>query len=303
MFKKFIQCLIISLLLSRAAWAQQPPQLPKTTAEQQLGFARHLFEQKDYYRAITEYQRFIFLYPQHPQTPPARFQIGACYFAGEEWKKAIKTWQADLGDSLPEELRQQTLYQIAAGYYKLEEYTTCRKYLEKLNQEHPQSALRRESRKLLAASYLEQGLWDNAAEVVRQMQTPLAKDLSARILEGKDLPQKSPSLAGTLSAIVPGAGQLYTGRTQDAIMSFMLNGLFIWGSIEAFSHDKTATGIILLFFETGWYFGNIYSATNSAYKYNEKSRQNFRNETRERLQFKLGLPDVGPLGLSLSYRF
>lgn len=293
--------LIIILLLGKLAWASEisisgPP-------EQLLGFAQNLFETGEYYRAITEYQRFIFLYPKNSQVPQARFQIGACYFAGEEWKDAIKVWLANLGLPTSEQLRQQTLYQIAATYYTLKKYSLCRKYLGQLQQEYPQTSLLLANQKLLTASYLAQERWVQAAEVVQQMKIPQAQQLSKQIDQAKNLPLKSPGTAGALSAILPGAGQFYAERYQDAIMSFFLNGLFIWGTIEAFSHDKEATGIILLFFESGWYFGNIYSATNSAHQYNRKVKHSFREKTQDKLQFKLGLPGTGPLGLTLSYRF
>ena len=301
MLKKSGLVVLIILLLGQLAWAAETP--IDANPEQLLGFAQHLFETEEYYRAITEYQRFIFLYPEHSRTPGAHFQIGACYFGGGQWQEAVKVWQANLGHSLPPELRRQTLYQLAAGYYKLEQYRLCRQYLEQLRQEYPQNPLRLSARKLLTASYLAQERWGDAARTVQQMELPQAEELSRQVAQAQELPLKSPGLAGGLSAILPGAGQLYAGRSQDAIMAFLLNGLFIWGTVEAFSHDKPVTGVILLFFESGWYFGNIYSATSSAHKYNRKLKQDFHRGAQERLQFKLGVPQAGPLGLSLSYSF
>jgi len=289
MLKKSGLVILIILLLGQQAWAAEAP--IGGSPEQLLGFAQHLFEAEEYYRAITEYQ------------PQARFQIGACYFAGEQWKEAVKVWRANLGSSLTAELGQRTLYQLAASHYQLEQYRLCRRYLEQLRQEYPQNPLRLSAQKLLSASYLAQERWAEAARVVQQMDLPQAEKLSNQVAQGKEMPLKSPGLAGGLSAVLPGAGQLYAGRSQDAIMAFLLNGLFIWGTVEAFSHDKEVAGVILLFFESGWYFGNIYSATSSAHKYNRKLKQDFRRGVQERLQFKLGLPQVGPLGLSLSYRF
>ncbi len=301
MLKKSGLVVLIILLLGQLAWAAEAP--IGGGPEQLLGFAQHLFEAEEYYRAITEYQRFIFLYPEDSRVPQARFQIGACYFGGKQWKEAVKVWQANLGHSFPPELRQQTLYQLAAGHYKLEQYRLCRQYLEQLRQEYPKSLLHPGAQKLLTASYLAQERWGEAARAVQQMGLPQAEELSRQVAQGVELPLKSPGLAAGLSAILPGAGQLYAGRRQDAMMAFLLNGLFIWGTVEAFSHDKKATGVILLFFESGWYFGNIYSATSSAHKYNRKLKQDFRRGVQERLQFKLGVPQAGPLGLSLSYRF
>jgi TM2 domain-containing membrane protein YozV len=94
---------------------------------------------------------------------------------------------------------------------------------------------------------------------------------------------KSPKIAGTLSAIVPGAGQLYLNRKRDATAAFILNGLFIWGIIEAIENDESAVAAILGVFEVGWYGGNIYSAVNGAHKHNRKLKDSFRR------RFSIGL--------------
>jgi TM2 domain-containing membrane protein YozV len=97
----------------------------------------------------------------------------------------------------------------------------------------------------------------------------------------EDLPKKSPATAGTLAAIIPGAGHLYTERPRDALVAFLLNGAFIWGAIELFRHDNYVAGGIVTFFEIGWYTGNIYSAVSSAHKYNKKKREDFLERLKE----------------------
>jgi outer membrane protein assembly factor BamD (BamD/ComL family) len=46
----------------------------------QFAFAEALFTERDYYRAITEYKRFIFYFPQNTRIEKAAFRIGECYF-------------------------------------------------------------------------------------------------------------------------------------------------------------------------------------------------------------------------------
>ena len=73
-------------------------------------------------------------------------------------------------------------------------------------------------------------------------------------------PLKSPRTAGILAGIVPGAGHLYVGKPGQAISAFLLNSLFLAGAAYAFHEGLEAVGAILLYFETGWYLGNIRSA-------------------------------------------
>ena len=48
----------VGLAMASGCFAQGP--------EAVRGFGDHLFRQGDYYRAITEYERFVFLAPEHP---------------------------------------------------------------------------------------------------------------------------------------------------------------------------------------------------------------------------------------------
>ena len=79
-------------------------------------------------------------------------------------------------------------------------------------------------------------------------------------------------VAGTLSAVLPGAGQLYAGRTKDGIIAFIVNGLFIAGAIEAYHRENYVACGVLALFEVGWYSGNVYSAVNSAHRFNDERR-------------------------------
>jgi hypothetical protein len=73
--------------------------------------------------------------------------------------------------------------------------------------------------------------------------------------------------------MLPGAGHLYLGKPRHAITAFLLNGLFLRGAVFAFREGLEATGVILLYFETGWYLGNINSAVEGATDYNRQHQQ------------------------------
>lgn len=82
--------------------------------------------------------------------------------------------------------------------------------------------------------------------------------------------KKSPLLAGTLNALLPGSGYLYLGQAQSAFTAFALNGLFI-ATAGYFIHEKNyPAAIITLSFESGWYFGGILGAKESAKLYNDR---------------------------------
>jgi len=89
-----------------------------------------------------------------------------------------------------------------------------------------------------------------------------------------------------LLAIIPGAGHLYCERKKDALISFLLNGAMIYAAYEAFDHDLDVIGGIITFFELGFYSGNIYSAVNSAHKYNRNEKSKFLDYLRKKYKNK-----------------
>lgn len=100
----------------------------------------------------------------------------------------------------------------------------------------------------------------------------IAKRVEAFSEWKENLPKaKSPALAGTMSAILPGSGQVYTGAWQSGIMAFVLNALFLSTTLELEDKDLHSTALAsgVLFSIT--YLGNILNAAESARVYNRNS--------------------------------
>ena len=51
----------------------------RQTPESVIGFANHLLAEGDAYRAVTEYQAFIFFFPRNPRIWEAWFYMGRAY--------------------------------------------------------------------------------------------------------------------------------------------------------------------------------------------------------------------------------
>lgn len=81
--------------------------------------------------------------------------------------------------------------------------------------------------------------------------------------------QKSPALAGTMSAFLPGAGQAYTGSWQSGAMAFVLNALFLSATLELADHDLHAASLASGVVFSITYLGNILNAAESARIYNQ----------------------------------
>lgn len=99
---------------------------------------------------------------------------------------------------------------------------------------------------------------------------------------------KSPALAGVLSAVLPGAGQLYSGSLPAAAVTFVLNSLFIGATVEL-ARDKqyvtaAAAGTAASFF----YIGGIINAADLARRRNRIAQQPYEDQLEELL-----VPEVG----------
>jgi TM2 domain-containing membrane protein YozV len=86
----------------------------------------------------------------------------------------------------------------------------------------------------------------------------------------KNPPYKSEALAGILSAIIPGAGKIYTEEYGDGITAFILTGLFAYLAYTNFEHDHPTRAWIFTALGAGFYAGNIYGSVTSAQIFNAR---------------------------------
>lgn len=95
------------------------------------------------------------------------------------------------------------------------------------------------------------------------------------IEEGKSIRYKNSLMAGSLSAIIPGSGKVYTGFWQDGLLSFISIGIMSWQSYTGFEKDGSSSAY-------GWtfagisgilYLANVYGSAKSAKYINHYNEQ------------------------------
>ena len=97
-------------------------------------------------------------------------------------------------------------------------------------------------------------------------------------------PIKSPAIAATLSAILPGAGQFYDGSWQSGALAFVLNALFLSATLELQNKDLHSTALVSGVVFSITYVGNILNAAESAKIYNQNYyRSEIESEKRRQL--------------------
>jgi tetratricopeptide (TPR) repeat protein len=296
-------------------WAQVPglpasPEKPEGfSANQLVEFAEQLTREGEYFRAITEYRRFLFYYPQDPRQAMVHFRIGLAFYRGQSYTEALQTFR-EVAQRYPETVygKQAWLWQ-GESLMRQAQYGAAEQVYAEVFKQFGHEEIGQLARYQRGWTLLYRRLWQDASAQFQQVSPGsslyhVAQHLAEESLAGEQLPRKSPLAAGILSGILPGSGQLYNGRLGDALLAFLLNGLFITGIVEAIEHREFAIAGILSFFEAGWYTGNIYGAVNGAYKQNRHSAEIFLRNLENR--FRMQPPEAyrpQPLGIWFSVGF
>jgi hypothetical protein len=159
-------------------------------------------------------------------------------------------------------------YGTARAFFADGRYAATRAALDSTGPVRPA----RPARMLYAWSLFREGRFSDGARLAAEFtDDSLAREVSR--LDGASIPHRDRLLSTALSAVLPGAGQLYSGRAGDAVYAFvtvaglgMVTGYFALNPDR--DPDRIKTGIFgamaLLF-----HAGNIYGASIAARDYNQ----------------------------------
>jgi len=293
--------LLIRLLLLVAIFPTLPAPMSAAenviiiTEEVQLKLGDAFMAEGEYYRAITEYKKFLFLFPDSEKADYALFRVGLANYRGEEFETATHTF------ATVRETYGGSRYASSSGYFeglslwKLGRFDRAETAFDEVVATDPASeyaplALLGKSLVSYDAKdipgcrnelvrFLEKYPQDTRADNVRETIALLDKN--------RELPRKSPVHAGVMSAFVPGSGYMYAGRYGDGVMAFIVNGLFIAGTVVSIHNENYAVAAIVGGIGLPFYVGNIYGSANAATKWNIGVRKELR----------------GKIAVSLDYRF
>lgn len=277
-------------------------------SDDQFELGRACMEKGQYARAVVEFERFIHFFPDSPKVRMARYLIGVCYLKGGRYEAARERFFMIIRTEPDTPLAGKALFMLGETYYQQGHPKEAEYYFRQVTKKYPTLELKNSALYRLGWAKMKEDRWRDASEVFikvgrRSALYGSSQQLADQSLKGEMLPYKDPTYAGVMAGMIPGLGHAYVSRYKDAVVAFLLNGLFIWAAVEAFSNNNNVLGGILTFFELGWYTGNIYSAVNVTHKYNRKVRNDFRNSLKDRLDIHLLTSKKGPIGLALTFKF
>ena len=228
------------------------------------GFAKTL----DLYKAITSFQRALFLIPKKEEyikrSQELQFDIALCYFIGKKYQQVVETFENSnlrkVTSSFP--AFQQLLIILYASYEAIGDKERGETILKALQDGNPNTAYKLELFTSIKKAQIQESI--DLAKKKKQYQSV------ETLLNKYQTEKKSVKTAWMRSLILPGAGYWYVGQKASAVTSFIMNSLFIWAAVEFYSRGYTAAGIITTSFELGWYLGGSNGAGLAANQYNER---------------------------------
>jgi hypothetical protein len=273
-------------LVASALWGGPPSVTAQSQAPDQRlilsetslwALADAFFTEGEYYRAVTEYKRLLFYFPDGVHRADAQERIAQALLLGGEPRQALQYAHGRLAGAEGAQ-RDRWLVWDALGWMDLDGEKPM-----PLRGPNIANALTD-----LKAVSPESPAHDRIAGFVQAAETPT------------DVPHKSPALAGTLSAVVPGAGSLYVGRPSEAALSFFVNALLISGTVTAFHEHQDSLGVGLGVLALAFYGGSIYAAVSGAHKFNDQADAEYLDQ--QRMRFGLVL-ERGRIGAAFQHDF
>ncbi len=209
------------------------------TPDMSIDFARNLENEGDYFRAITEYKRAYYELPDTGSYSYLKDEVAYSIVKLSEKMDDLETARHFL-DRIRDKKTKRYKIQDGLWYFLNKDYREARKRWSF-------------SDTLVAWTYLKEKRFERAEKVFGKI----------------NIPYRSSFIAAMLSAVVPGLGKVYAGRTYDGIYSFILNAGSFYLAYDACKNRRKPelylySGIFLFF-----YTGNVYGSFISARDFND----------------------------------
>jgi tetratricopeptide (TPR) repeat protein len=234
----------------------------------------------DYYRAIGEFQRFLFFQPGHPLVPEAQLTIGLAFFCGERWLRAFEVFQRVRGTTPDTAMRAEAALWMAETHAHGGDQLQAMRLFQELMRQYPESPLAQRAAYLIGWSDVRQRRWAEAREAFARVDAASpyhasSERLAAALAIPPELPHRSPTVARVLSTVLPGTGQIYTGHTLDGLIGLGLHGALIAGTVGAVGAGLEVAAGIGAFFTWGFYRTQMSNAATLAQDFNTQAEERF----------------------------
>ena len=249
----------------------------------QQRYAEQLFVSGDYQAARRAYKRLLFSQPDTQLRDVADFRIAQTYYHQNLTEKAERLFQEFPATYPNSTLRFQSQLMLGQIHFDTGQYSLARTMLFELLHTSQDGDVTAAAHYLRGWCFVYTSDWNKAITEFRQANIPQtnalrkknASQLADILLNETPLSFKSPEVAGLLSTIIPGSGQLYVGKVKEGLLAAALSGTFIYLAADAVRERRyvDCAGISLV--GLSFYWGNRADAQRLAVQYNTQREQEF----------------------------
>lgn len=266
---------IIQIIISTVVLAQS---VDFNSPENIKLFADYLFCDRDYLRAIDEYEKYSNFF----DNDTIRFKIALAFSSMDEHTNALKNF-----NKLSEASQLYQLSQIEElkSFFKLKLFPQLSSKVSEIHNLKSEYSLNAD--KILNFSYLLNNYSIPSEKLFLEPFNDQEKPIVQNFYLRKTNPDyKSEILAGIYSAIIPGLGKIYTENYSDGITAFLITGIFSYLAYTNFEHKHLTRAWIFTAASAGFYAGNIYGSVASAQIFNVKVNFDFINDVNSFIEAK-----------------
>ncbi len=289
--------------------------------EKAFYFALQLYVAQENYRAITEFMRFVSYFGESSLIPLVHFLVGECYRSAGNYQNAAffyaKAKDSGTNSSRTYDLEWLADFNIALCLIFQEKYEQAKsqvlQLVEKsdLTKDENGRIMNELGRYLNLVLLTSEKKYAEALSALSTFENQQLAEITGitlnpnDLLEFEDLPKRNVGLSVIMSTLIPGLGQLYTGRALEALTSILLTGIFTYIAYEAFSENQEVLGAVSTFLAASFYFANIYNSANSAVSFNENRKIEFYNRLINKLDSDILhlflMPKESDTGISFTF--
>ena len=280
LMRKIFFIIVVILLLSN-----------NVSADDLLSLGDHYFNIGNYYSAITEYKRFIFLNEIKTNNSLVYKKIAMCYRQMGKFNKAIENLKISLLESETSKQKNERRLDIAVIYMADKKYSLAEFYLTKTIMFTKEDSIKKKAFALSILNSVYQAKWSNSKVYLENyynlssyFDKKTYNELITLIDEADKTKYRSTKKARIMSYTLPGSGQVYGGNYVDGLNAFVINGIFFYSLISTLVSKDFVNVFNIISFGQRYYKGNVLNAEKCIENYNKKKSKSYKNMLIEKLE-------------------
>jgi hypothetical protein len=259
----------------------------------QKEFIKGLYHQKKYFDCIAETRRLLAYRPDIKDADQYAYFINANYFLGGQYKTVIENLSKEKADN---KLGVYSTILLSQSYLNLGHLDQSASALGGINYSLLDNSGAFELLTRKSVIYLKKSEYKKNLDEIDNYKKLFPEDkkigsIARDISTYKELRSRSYAASVAMSALIPGSGQIYSGRYVDGLITIIAVLAAGYGSYHFYKNDERPLSYTLGFFAALFYTGNLYGAYNSAINYNKAVESGFQAEI-----MKKHIPAYQPAG-------